>query len=125
MAALQAQGVPAVFTLSSGLGDIEPFVTALPHGIYASASLELIVQAFGLKRQTPHNFLVLRPDHAADTEQGGVRASPRQLPYGPAVAFPQLTQDFFQLGGRGRDQAEALCDLWGKQLPTLDEASTP
>lgn len=114
---LKAQGIRCIFTLSSGLLPEERFVSGLPHGLYLTGSVEPVIQAFGLRRLTPHNFWILRPEVAAETEAGGVYHAPRQLPHGPGVALPQLVVDFRHAGGRGKEQAEALMDRFAKALP--------
>jgi hypothetical protein len=119
--ALAAQGIRSIFTLASGLHPEERFASGLPHGLYLSGSIEPVVQAFGLRRITPHNFLVIRPEAAADTEAGGVYFTPRYLPHGPSVALPQLTVDFHLNGGRGKEQAEVLLEHYIKALPLLPE----
>ena len=105
------------FTYGSGLLDSERFVSGLPHGIYCNASLESLMDAFGLKRQTPVNFFVLRPHPAADVEHGGVFDSPRMLPQGPGVTVPQLVVDLSELPNRGREQARELMAHWIDSLP--------
>lgn len=119
--ALAAQGIRAIFTLASGLRPEERFASGLPQGLYLSGSLEPVIHAFSLRRITPHNFLVLRPEVAAETEHGGVYFAPRQLPYGPGVDLPQLTVDFHHSGGRGKEQAEVLLERYAKALPLSQE----
>jgi len=122
--ALSAEGIRSIFTLASGLKPEERFASGLPHGLYLSGSLEPVVHAFGLRRITPHNFLVMRPEVAAETEAGGIYFAPRQLPHGPSVALPQLIVDFHHSAGRGKEQAEVLLERYLKTLPLLPE-STP
>ncbi|WP_257462882.1 hypothetical protein [Archangium lipolyticum] len=118
---LETQGIRAIFTLASGLQPVERFASGLPHGLYLSGSIEPVVQAFGLRRITPHNFLVMRPEVAAETEAGGVYFAPRRFPHGPGVALPQLIVDFHLSGGRGKEQAEALLERYVKALPLSEE----
>jgi hypothetical protein len=120
--AVAAQGIRAIFTLASGLQPAERFASGLPHGLYLSGSVEPVVHAFGLRRITPHNFLVMRPEVAAETDIGGVYFAPRQLPYGPGVALPQLAVDFHHSGGRGKEQAEVLLERYVQALPLLKES---
>lgn len=119
-AELRAGHIRAAFTLASGLLPEERFVSGLPHGLYLSGSVEPVVQAFGLRRLTPHNFWVLRPEVAAETEAGGVYDMLRELPQGPGVALPQLAVDSCHAGGRGREQAEALLERFARSLPLLE-----
>lgn len=119
--ALSAEGIRSIFTLASGLKPEERYASGLPHGMYLSGSLEPVIQAFGLRRITPHNFLVMRPEAAAETEAGGIYFAPRLLPHGPSVALSQLTVDFHHSAGRGKEQAEALLELYAKSLPLLPE----
>jgi len=118
---LAQQGVKAIFTLASALQPQERFASGLPHGLYLSGSLEPVVHAFGLRRLTPHNFLVMRPEVAAETEAGGVYFAPRHFPHGPGVALPQLTVDFHHSGGRGKEQAEVLLERYIQALPLYPE----
>jgi hypothetical protein len=122
--ALSAEGIRSIFTLASGLKPEERFASGLPHGLYLSGSLEPVVHAFGLRRITPHNFLVMRPEVAAETEAGGIYFAPRQLPHGRSVALTQLIVDFHHSAGRGKEQAEVLLERYLKALPLLPE-STP
>lgn len=118
---LSLQGVRAIHTLASALLPEERFVSGLPHGLYLTGSIEAAVDAFGLRRMTPHNFWVLRAEPAAETEAGGIYLAPRQLPHGPGVALPQLCVDFHRSGGRGEEQAEELLRRFGQSLPLEDE----
>ncbi len=115
--ALEEQGIHCVFTLASGLLPEERIVSGLPHGLYLTGSIEPVFQAFGLRRMTPHNFWILRPEVAAETEAGGVYHAARALPHGPGVALPQLAVDFHHSGGRGKEQSEALVERFAKDLP--------
>lgn len=119
---LRAQGASAIFTLASAIATESAIVTALPHGVYCSASTAIVQEAFSLRRQTPHNFLVLRPDPAADTANGGIASSVRTLPHGPGVALPQLIVDLSAVGGRAKEQADALLDGWTRSLPIMESA---
>lgn len=113
---LQAQGVRAVFTLASALLPEERFVSGLPHGLYLSGSIEAAVSAFSLRRITPHNFWILRPEPLAETAAGGIYYAPRQLAHGPGVALPQLCVDTYQSGGRGKEQADELVRRYAQSL---------
>jgi hypothetical protein len=112
---------PLLFTLASALEPDELHVAALPHGVYWNGELQALVEAFGLKRTTPHNFLVLRPDPLVWTEAGGIllpdpsRSEPT-LEY-RRVALPQVAADFAALAGRGKEQAEFLLGAYAKGLP--------
>lgn len=117
MARLQGSGTRGIFTLASALRDEERWVSALPHGIYCAASREILEDAFGLRTQTPYNFLVFRPEPAADTDEGGVYTSPRKTENGPGVALPQLIVDFHRAGGRGKEQGQRLFEEWTRALP--------
>jgi hypothetical protein len=118
-AQLGALGVRSIFTLGSALLEGERWVSALPHAIYCVASREILEDAFGLRGQTPYNFLVYRPEPAADTDAGGIYTSPRQSEVGAGVALPQLIVDLHRSGGRGKEQAERLLDAWSKSLPFI------
>ncbi|MBN8230554.1 hypothetical protein JYK02_23860 [Corallococcus macrosporus] len=120
-ALLASQGIRSTFTLASALRPDERSVSGIPHGIYLSGALEAALTAFGLRRMTPHNFFVLRPEPAAETDAGGVYHAQRQLPHGPAVALPQLAVDFHQSGGRGPEQADELVRRFARTLPLSDE----
>ncbi len=120
--ALESRGARFVFTLASGVAEADRVVTALPHGLYCSAGLDVIAEAFSLRRQTPANFTVLRPRPASDSEAGGVFDSPRSLPWGEAVSLPQLVVDLAQSGGRGREQSDALLEQWVRSLPLLEDS---
>ena len=115
--ASRAAGVNSVFTLASALLSPEVFVSGLPHGAYVSGDVAPFEEALKLERTTPHNFLVLRADPAADTAAGGIYAFTRALVHGQGVALPQLAVDFSGVGGRGGEQAERLIDLYAKSLP--------
>lgn len=117
-AAARASGVRTVFTLASALLPGEAFVSGLPHGLYASGDVSPIEEALKLDRATtPHNFLVLRAEPAAETAAAGIYAFTRTLPHGAGVALPQLASDFATAGGRGREQAERLVELYARSLP--------
>lgn len=93
-------------------------MAGLPHGLYVSGDVSPIEEALKLEpATTPHNFLVLRAEPAAETPDAGIYGFTRTLPYGAGVALPQLTSDFATAGGRGRDQAERLVDLYARALP--------
>jgi len=115
--AARAAGVKTVFSLASALLPAETFVSGLPHGAYVSGDVGPLEAALRLERTTPHNFLVLRADPAAETEAAGVYGFARQLPHGPGVALPQLASDFAGVGGRGREQADRLLELFARSLP--------
>ena len=114
---LEAKGVRYAFSLGSALEEQERFVSSLPHGLYCSAGTELLTEAFSLRRQTPANFHVLRPRPAVDSVAGGVFEGLRQLPWGQAVATPQLVVDLAHAGGRGKEQSDHLLEAWVKTLP--------
>lgn len=116
-ASAEKAGVRVVFTLASALLPSEVFVSALQHGIYASGDTSPIEEALRLERTTPHNFLILRAEPAAETSAGGVYSHTRGLPHGVGVSVPQLASDFVSLGGRGREQAERLLEIYAKDLP--------
>lgn len=117
-AAAQASNVKTVFTLASALLPGEAFVAGLPHGLYVSGDVSPIGEALKLEAATtPHNFLVLRAEPAAETPDAGIYGFTRALPYGAGVALPQLASDFATAGGRGLEQAERLIELYAKALP--------
>ncbi|WP_237077901.1 hypothetical protein [Myxococcus xanthus] len=119
---LKAQGIRGIYTLASALLPEERFVSGLPHGLYLTGSIDAAVEAFGLRRLMPHNFWVLRAEPSAETDAGGVFFSPRTLPHGPGVALPQLTVDFHQSGGRGKEQADELVRQFARALPIPEDA---
>jgi hypothetical protein len=93
-------------------------VAGLPHGLYVSGDVAPIEEALHLERATtPHNLLVLRAEPAAETSEAGIYGFTRPLPYGAGVALAQLASDFATSGGRGREQAERLVELYAKGLP--------
>lgn len=123
-----------LFSLASALEPEEIHVAALPHGAYWTGELTPLVEGFGLRRTTPHNFLVLRPDPLVWTAAGGLllvdggnpepvgahdapereRSAQTEL---RRVSLPQLAADFATLPGRGREQADFLLGLYAKRLP--------
>jgi hypothetical protein len=117
-AAARASGVKTVFTLASALLPGEAFVAGLPHGLYVSGDVAPIEDALKLERATtPHNFLVLRAEPAAEASEAGIYGYTRPLAHGAGVALPQLASDFATAGGRGREQADRLVELYSKSLP--------
>ncbi len=120
-AAWRAAGQVGVFTLASALLPDEVHVSALPHGVYLSGDVRVVEEALGLRRVTPYNFAVLRPDPAVQTAAGGILLHPRELPHGPGVALPQLVVDLHRAGGRGPEQAELLLQRWAAALPLAPE----
>jgi len=115
--ARQTAGVSGVFTLASALLPDEVHVSGLPHGMYLGGDVAPVVAALGLRRITPHNFLILRAEPAAESAAGGVYLSPRSLPHGLGVLVPQLVVDFAQAGGRGPEQAGFLLERYAAALP--------
>jgi hypothetical protein len=113
---LKGQGARAIFTLASALLPEERFVSGLPHGIYLTGPIDAAVQAFGLRRMTPHNFWVLRAEPAAETAAGGVYQMPRQLPHGSGVTIPQAAVDLHHSGGRGKEQAAELLRMYARDV---------
>jgi len=122
-AAWREAGQEAVFTLASALTAEERHVSGLPHAVYLPGALEPLTAALQLRRTTPHNFLVLRPEPAAQGAAGGLLLSPRALPHGPGVALPQLIVDLDGFGGRGHEQAEFLLARWAAALPLVEARS--
>jgi hypothetical protein len=114
---LHERGGSALFTYRSALHDDELVASGLPHGVRSGTSTSLIVEAFGLRPVTPHNFFILRESAAHDVVEGGVRMSPRLMPAGPAVSVPQLVFDLHHAGDRAAEQAAALLDRWWSALP--------
>jgi hypothetical protein len=117
---LQQLGASAVFSLASAIPEGEEVVSAIPHAIYSTASTHLVQEAFGLRKQTPHNFLLLRPEPTADSPHGGILSGVRSLAHGPGVSVPQLIVDLHGLGGRAREQAEALLSSWARAVPLVE-----
>lgn len=124
-----ATGDVPIFSLASALDPDEVHVAGLAHAVYWNGELDTVIDAFGLKRTTPHNFLVLRPDPVVWTSKGGLllRDERRPEPVGAdgfrRVALPQLAADFATTSGRGREQADFLVGLYAKRLPyRLDES---
>jgi hypothetical protein len=121
-----ATGEWPLFTLASALDPDEIHVAGLAHGVYWNGELDTIVDAFGLKRVTPHNFLVLRPDPLVWTSTGGILVADktRSAPATDAepselrrVALAQVAVDCATLPGRGREQADFLLGVYAKKLP--------
>jgi hypothetical protein len=116
-------GDAALLTLASALEPEEVHVAGLAHGAYWNGELDSIVDAFGLKRTTPHNFLVLRPEPVVWTAAGGLLLSDVRSPERVdddglrCVSLPQVASDFAALQGRGREQAEHLVGVYASQLP--------
>lgn len=112
-------GDQLLFSLASALEPEDRHVAGLAHGAYFTSELAPLIEALGLRRKTPHNFLVLRPDPLVWTPAGGLLlASEGQPAEGPPrVALPQLAADFAALPGRGREQADFLVGVYGKALP--------
>ena len=115
-AARREAGLDGAFTLASALLPDEVHAAALPHGMYLSGDPQPVIAALRLRRTTPFNFFLLRPDEAADTAAGGVYLLPRALPYGRGVAAPQLCADFAGIGGRGLEQSEFLMESYASML---------
>lgn len=122
-AARRAAGVSGVFALASALLPEEVHVSGLPHGMYLGGDIAPMIEALGLRRITPHNFLILRAEPAAESRAGGIYLAPRTLPHGLGVALPQLSVDFARAGGRGPEQAEHLLERYAAALPYSGESS--
>lgn len=110
--ALSDRGIKGIWSLASAVMPDDLHVSGLPHGIYLSGSVEPLKRTLRLRRVTPHNFLVLRCEPAAETSAGGVYMRPRALPHGPGVSLAQLIIDCAGIGGRGREQAEFLLNRY-------------
>src|SRR5690606_4426801 len=67
---LQEQGVKGIWSLASATAREDLHVSGLPHGIYLAGSAAPLERTLQLRRVTPHNFLVLRADPAAETDAG-------------------------------------------------------
>ncbi|WP_373047022.1 hypothetical protein [Vulgatibacter sp.] len=115
-AALDEQQVKGIWSLASGLAPDELHVSGLPHGIYLSGSSAPVERALQLRRTTPHNFLVLRAEPAAETDAGGIYMSPRTLGHGSGVSLIQLAVDCAGIGGRGPEQARFLIDRYADSI---------
>jgi hypothetical protein len=120
-AARRAAGISGLFALAGALLPNEVHVSGLPHGMYLGGDIAPVVEALGLRRITPHNFLILHAEPAAESPAGGIYLSPRTLPHGQGVALPQLVVDFARAAGRGPEQAEYLLERYAAALPYSGE----
>jgi len=110
---LEADRVLFAFTLLSATLEPDVVVGGLPHGIYLTGDDRGVVEALGLRKITPHNFLILRPEADAATSTYGVFRARKH-----SVSRPQLILDLASYGGaRGREQAEHLLLAWAGELP--------
>jgi hypothetical protein len=116
-AAFRQTGNRPFWTLASGLFPDEIRVTGLPHGAYVFGDSTPLVETLGLRRVTPHNFLVLRAEPAAETSTGGIYMDTRDHNGRRLVALPQLAVDLASIGGRGNEQAEFLLEKYSESLP--------
>lgn len=114
--AIAKEGIKGIWSLASALLPVEAHVSGLPHGIYLSGSIAPLEDALGLRRVTPHNFVVLRAEAAAETDKGGIYSDPRVLPHGLGVAPAQLMVDCAAVGGRGAEQARFLLQRYSDSL---------
>lgn len=112
-----SSGAETIFTFASGLQPTELFVAGLPHGAYLSGNEAPLAQALGLRRITPHNFLIVRPHPTLGGGVGGVFTGARDLPWGRGVSLPQLALDFASAPGRGKEQADHLVSVYGEAHP--------
>lgn len=116
-----AKDTTILFSLASALEADQLHVAGLPHGAYWPGDFAPLVEALNLKRTTPHNFLVLRPDPLVWTEAGGVLMSDEAPKVGPVqyrrASLPQVIADFAAVPGRGREQADFLIGAYAKRLP--------
>lgn len=123
-------GDAPLFSLASALEPDEVHVSGLPHGAYWTGEVDTLARALGLKRTTPHNFLLLRPDPLLWNATGGLLlADPgRPEPVGAdafrRVALPQLAADFASVAGRGKEQADHLVGLYARRLPYRADEDT-
>jgi hypothetical protein len=104
------------WTLAAGLlpynpGGPAPFVHSIPVGLHYSGDVEPLVATLKLRKVTPFNFLVLRPQPALASARGGVFAEKGLVP------TVQQILDLNALGGRNVEQAEHLFSQWAAGLP--------
>ncbi len=112
---LRADRADATFTYRSALTEGEVTVAALPHGIWSTASTELVVRAFDLRPTGPTNFYLLR--EPVDQRGAEATSGARTLGSLPIVSAPQLVFDLHHAGDRAREQAVAVADAWWRELP--------
>lgn len=112
---LEDAGVHFAFTLLSATPEAEIVTGGMPHGMYLAGDVRRVADELKLRKITPHNFLILRPEaHAATTSYGVFRDQKR------IVSRPQLALDYVAYGGgRGREQADQLLNAWARELPLL------
>lgn len=109
---LAEKGALSAMTLSGALRDEEVSSGGIPHGIYLTGDARGVVDALRLRKTTPHNFLILRPEPEAATTNFGVFRDARTV-----VSRPQLILDLAAYGGpRGREQADAVLRRWARDL---------
>ena len=127
-----------LFTLASALDHGEAFTSGLPHGVYLAGDSDRFVEALGLRRITPHNFLILHADPVVETDAGGIWHGARVRSAeeaarsedaragGPTihrVSLPQLVIDFATLPGRGKEQSDFLLGKYADAIPYHGETA--
>ena len=115
---LERDHVPFAFTLLTAIPSAEVMTGGLPHGLYLGGDVGPVVEELQLRKVTPYNFLVLRPEADAAMAPYGVFRKEARF-----VSRPQLILDLARHGGaRGREQAEHLLRAWAHDLPVPDGA---
>jgi hypothetical protein len=110
---LEGSHVPFAFTLLAAIPAAEVMTGGLPYGLYLGGDVGPVVEELQLRKVTPHNFLVLRPEADAATACYGVFRKGMRF-----VSRPQLVLDLARHGGaRGREQAEHVLRAWANDLP--------
>ena len=116
---LERAQVPFSCTLLTAIPEGEIMTGGIPHGLYLGGDVSPAVEELALRKVTPHNFLVLRPEADAAMAPYGVFRKGARF-----VSRPQLILDLVRHGGaRGREQAEHVLHAWARDLPVLGGAA--
>lgn len=100
------------WTLAGALKATDVVVSGLPLGLYLHGDATPVVEALQLRRTTPHNFLLLRPEPEAATTAFGVFRDGAAT-----VTVPQLILDLTNHGGpRAKEQTEHTMRRWRESL---------
>ncbi len=103
-------------TLMSAVAPSDVATGGLPHGLYLAGDVRPVVELLGLRKTTPHNFLILRPEPEAATDRFGVFRKAHRT-----VSTPQLILDLATHGGpRGPEQATTLLQKWSATFPSFE-----